>query len=116
MTVKIGQSRKVDFEFTLENIRAASSAITPTWLQIQLTKHFSFKPVLRDLLSNQNVVEGIMGLVPVVDESPPDVSYDNDRFAFKVLSDMARQLIEREKPTDRPAEKRTETHPGLTTT
>ncbi|WP_422475973.1 hypothetical protein [Endozoicomonas sp. ALB032] len=87
----------VDFEFTLENIRAASSAITPTWLQIQLTKHFSFKPELRDLLSNQNVVEGIMGLVPVVDESQLDLSYDNDRFTFKVLSDMARQLIEREK-------------------
>ncbi|WP_448217757.1 hypothetical protein [Endozoicomonas sp. 2B-B] len=87
----------VDFEFTLENIRAASSAITPTWLQIQLTKHFSFKPELRELLSNQNLVEGIMGLVPVVDESQFDISYDNDRFTFKVLSDMARQLIEREK-------------------
>ncbi|WP_422138542.1 hypothetical protein [Endozoicomonas sp. ALC020] len=87
---------EIEFEFTLEKIRAASSVITPTWLQIQLTKHFSFKPVLRDLLSNQNVVQDIMGLVPVVDESPPDVSYDNDRFAFKVLSNMARQLIERE--------------------
>ncbi|WOG29614.1 hypothetical protein [Endozoicomonas sp. 8E] len=87
----------VDFEFTLENIRAASSAITPTWLQIQLTNHFSFKPVLRGLLSNQNVVQGIMGLVPVVDESQLNVSYDNDRFVFRVLSDMARQLIERER-------------------
>ncbi|WP_257291796.1 hypothetical protein, partial [Endozoicomonas sp. ONNA1] len=83
----------LEFEFTLEHIRAASSAITPTWLQIQLTKHFSFKPLLRDFLSHQNVVQGIMGLVPVVDESQLDVSYDNDRFAFKVLSDMTRQLI-----------------------
>ncbi|WP_448217756.1 hypothetical protein [Endozoicomonas sp. 2B-B] len=87
---------EIEFEFTLEKIRAASSVITPTWLQIQLTKHFSFKPALRDLLSNQNVVQDIMDLVPVVDESPPDVSYDNDHFAFKVLSNMARQLIERE--------------------
>ncbi|WOG29613.1 hypothetical protein [Endozoicomonas sp. 8E] len=86
----------IEFEFTLENIRAASSVITPTWLQIQLTKHFSFNPLLRDLLSNQNVVQDIMGLVPIIDESPPDVSYDNDRFAFKVLSNMAGQLIEGE--------------------
>ncbi|WP_448217758.1 hypothetical protein [Endozoicomonas sp. 2B-B] len=90
------ETTDIEFDFTLEKIRAASSVITPTWLQIQLTKHFSFKPALRDLLSNQNVVQDIMDLVPVVDESPPDVSYDNDHFAFKVLSNMARQLIERE--------------------
>ncbi|WP_257291795.1 hypothetical protein, partial [Endozoicomonas sp. ONNA1] len=83
-------------EFTLEHIRAASSVITPTWLQIQLTRHFSFRPVLRGLLNNQNFVQGIMSLIPVVDESQLNASCNDDQFAFKVLSDMARQLIERE--------------------
>ncbi|WOG29608.1 hypothetical protein [Endozoicomonas sp. 8E] len=84
------------FEFTLEHIRAASSVITPTWLQVQLTQYFSFKPVLRDLLNKQNFVQGIMSLIPVVDESQLNASCNDDLLAFKVLSDMARRLIESE--------------------
>ncbi|WP_257292415.1 hypothetical protein, partial [Endozoicomonas sp. ONNA1] len=84
-------------EFTLEHIRAASSVITPTWLQIQLAKHFSFKPALRDLLINQNFVKGIMSLVPVVDESQLNVFNHDEQFAAKVVRDMARKIVKWER-------------------
>ncbi|WP_257252908.1 hypothetical protein, partial [Endozoicomonas sp. SESOKO3] len=90
-------AQAVEFEFTPEHVRASSTVITPTWLQIQLTKHFSFKPALKDLLINQNFVNGIMSHIPVVDESQLDVFNHDEQFAAKVVSDTARQMVEWER-------------------
>uniref|UniRef100_UPI0021474C60 hypothetical protein n=2 Tax=unclassified Endozoicomonas TaxID=2644528 RepID=UPI0021474C60 len=90
-------AQAVEFEFTPEHVRAASSVITPTWLQIQLAKHFSFKPALKELLISQNFVKGIMNLIPVVVESQLDVFNHNEQFAAKVVSNMARQTVEWER-------------------
>ncbi|WP_422452373.1 hypothetical protein [Endozoicomonas sp. ALC066] len=84
-----------EFELTLEHIRVVLTAITPTWLQIQLTKHFSFRPQLRDLLTKQRFVQSMLNLITGVSEPLTDIFRD-DPFVSKVLSDMARQLIERE--------------------
>ncbi|WOG29588.1 hypothetical protein [Endozoicomonas sp. 8E] len=48
-----------EFELTSGHIRVAASVITPSWLQIQLAKHFRFKPRLRNLLNNPHFVERI---------------------------------------------------------
>ncbi|WP_448217801.1 hypothetical protein [Endozoicomonas sp. 2B-B] len=87
-------SPAAQFELTPEHIRVASLAITPTWLQMQFADHFSFKPVLGDLLTNQNFVQSILN--PFAAESQTDVAYQDDSFVAKVSADMARQLIERE--------------------
>ncbi|WP_422475965.1 hypothetical protein [Endozoicomonas sp. ALB032] len=83
------------FELTLEHIRVASYAITPTWQQIQLAKHFSFKPVLRHFLTKQLYVQGMLNLVPNLAE-PLTKMFHDDPFMAKILSDMAGQLVERE--------------------
>ncbi|WP_422441927.1 MULTISPECIES: hypothetical protein [unclassified Endozoicomonas] len=85
-----------EFELTPEHIRVASSAITPTWIQIQLAKEFSFKPVFRDLLTNQYFLQNILNIKPVAVDSETDILHDNKQFATKVTADMIRQLIERE--------------------
>ncbi|WOG29598.1 hypothetical protein [Endozoicomonas sp. 8E] len=84
-----------EFELTLEHIRVVSTAITPTWLQIQLTKHFCFRPQLRELLTKQHFVQSMLNLITGVSEPLTDIFHD-DPYVSKVLSDMARQLIERE--------------------
>ncbi|WP_422476055.1 hypothetical protein [Endozoicomonas sp. ALB032] len=88
-------SPAAEFELTTEHIRVASLAITPTWLQMQFAKYFSFKSVLGDLLTNQDFVQSILN--PVAAELRADVAYQDDPFAAKVTADMARQLIQREK-------------------
>ncbi|WOG29546.1 hypothetical protein [Endozoicomonas sp. 8E] len=84
------------FELTPEHIRVASSAITPTWIQIRLAKEFSFKPIFRDLLTNQYFLQNILNLKPVAVDSETNVFHDDEQFAAKVTADMTRQLIERE--------------------
>lgn len=85
-----------EFEFTSGHIKVTSSIVTPTWMHYQLTKHFSFRPILRDLLTNQYFVQNFLNLMPIADELRTDVSYSDKPFASKVISDMARQLVERE--------------------
>ncbi|WP_422476033.1 hypothetical protein [Endozoicomonas sp. ALB032] len=84
-------ARTNQFELTLEHIRLTSLVITPTWQQIQLAKYFSFKPVLRDSLTEQHYVKSILNHVPAVDSN---ALRNDDPFLSKVLSDMAQQLIE----------------------
>ncbi|WOG29574.1 hypothetical protein [Endozoicomonas sp. 8E] len=74
------------FELTLEHIKAASSVITPAWMQDQLLKHFSFKPVLRNLLTDQHSVQKILSYIPNV------VSFSDN---------MARQLTETDDELER---------------
>ncbi|WP_257253740.1 hypothetical protein, partial [Endozoicomonas sp. SESOKO3] len=83
-----------EFEFSLEHIRVASLFITPIWLQVQLAKHFSFKPVIKGLLTNPHFIRSILSIIPVSSELQTEFLYKNEEFANQVLSDMARQLIE----------------------
>ncbi|WP_448217771.1 hypothetical protein [Endozoicomonas sp. 2B-B] len=83
-----------EFEVTLEDLRVASSFITPIWMHNQLEKHFGFKPVLRDLLTNQHFVQKIVDHIPVVVKLKTDGLYDDKRFVSKVLSERTRQMAE----------------------
>ncbi|WP_422409602.1 MULTISPECIES: hypothetical protein [unclassified Endozoicomonas] len=49
-----------EFEFTTRHIRDASSVIKPIWVQCQLIKNFSFKPVLKNLLTHHNFVQNFL--------------------------------------------------------
>ncbi|WP_257252348.1 hypothetical protein, partial [Endozoicomonas sp. SESOKO3] len=83
-----------EFEFTPEHIKIASSVTTPTWLHIQLAKHFNFRPVLRDLLNTRHFVQNMLNTAPHISKLPGDFCYNDEHFADKVLRDLARQLIE----------------------
>ncbi|WP_422138571.1 hypothetical protein [Endozoicomonas sp. ALC020] len=85
-----------EFNFSIEHFRVAASLITPAWMHNQLAKHFSFKPALRDLLTNQHFVQNFLNLLPAAYVLETNVSHDGELFASRVLSDIARQLIERE--------------------
>ncbi|WOG29559.1 hypothetical protein [Endozoicomonas sp. 8E] len=85
-----------EFNFSIEHFRVAASLITPAWMHNQLAKHFSFKPALRDLLTNQHFVQNFLNLLPAAYVLKTDVSHEGELFASRVLSDIARQLIERE--------------------
>ncbi|WOG29558.1 hypothetical protein [Endozoicomonas sp. 8E] len=87
-------ARTNQFGLTLEHIRLTSLAITPTWQQIQLAKYFSFKPILRDSLTEQHFVKSILNHLPSVDASQRNALRNDDPFLSKVLSDMTQQLIE----------------------
>ncbi|WP_257276376.1 MULTISPECIES: hypothetical protein, partial [unclassified Endozoicomonas] len=82
------------FEFTFGHIKAVWSVITPTWLKFQLEKHFGFKPVIRELLTNQRFIQTFMSVIRFISKKeigPPGV---DEQFADKVISDMIRQLPE----------------------
>ncbi|WP_422138561.1 hypothetical protein [Endozoicomonas sp. ALC020] len=81
------------FEFALEQITAASSVITSSWLHFQLEKHFGFKPVLKNLLADHLSFWTLIPVVNVINKEQLDIPGD-DPFATKVISDMARQLPE----------------------
>ncbi|WP_252177238.1 hypothetical protein [Endozoicomonas sp. 4G] len=86
------------FEFTIGHIRAAATVITPTWLQFQLERHFSFNPVIKNLLTNQRFVETLRSVTNTI-ISATSVNHfgdleDEGQFTAKVISDMAEQLPE----------------------
>ncbi|WP_252177235.1 hypothetical protein [Endozoicomonas sp. 4G] len=86
------------FKFALGHIRAASSVITPTWLQFQLERHFSFNPVIKNILNNQCFVESLRSAVNMI-TSKTSVNHfgdlaDEGQFTAKVMGDMAEQLPE----------------------
>ncbi|WOG29592.1 hypothetical protein [Endozoicomonas sp. 8E] len=83
-----------EFEVTLEDLRVASSFITPIWMHNQLEKHFGFKPALRDLLTNQHFVQNIVDHIPVIAKLKTDDLYDDEQFVSKVLGERARQMAE----------------------
>ncbi|WOG29587.1 hypothetical protein [Endozoicomonas sp. 8E] len=83
------------FEFTSGHIRLASSMATPTWMHSQLVKHFGFKPAIKNFLTSQLFIQTIQEVTTILsrlNEVQADVFEDNRRFAFKVTSDIARQL------------------------
>ncbi|WP_422409853.1 MULTISPECIES: hypothetical protein [unclassified Endozoicomonas] len=87
-----------EFEFTTDHIRAATSVITPTWLQFQLIKNFSFKPLLNNLLTNHNFVQSIRNIQKLI---PYDTDVIDDfgagektKFSSKVKDDISEQLLE----------------------
>ncbi|WOG29591.1 hypothetical protein [Endozoicomonas sp. 8E] len=84
-----------EFEFATGHIREASSVITPTWVQFQLIKNFSFKPVLKNLLTNHNFVQNIQNLMPYVTDMINAVAVGKGtKFSRKVTGDIARQMLE----------------------
>ncbi|WP_448217797.1 hypothetical protein [Endozoicomonas sp. 2B-B] len=90
------QDETFRFAFTADHIRAASSLITPIWMQAQLLKRFSFNPVLRDLLTSQHAVENILNHISTVVKLETDGIHDDEQFAVKFKDNMARQLAERD--------------------
>ncbi|WP_257252381.1 hypothetical protein, partial [Endozoicomonas sp. SESOKO3] len=85
-----------EFEFTAAHIKVASSIMTAIWLQIQLEKHFNFKPVLRDLLASEAFVQSVQRVIPAIAELPANGFGDDVKLATKVFGDMTRQLLELE--------------------
>uniref|UniRef100_UPI0021492E55 hypothetical protein n=1 Tax=Endozoicomonas sp. SESOKO4 TaxID=2828745 RepID=UPI0021492E55 len=92
------QDETDEFEFsTTKHIRVTSSVITPIWMQVQLEKHFSFKPVLRELLTNPYFVQNVRKDVESVAELMQSFAFDEGaKFAHKVIGDMTTQLHEME--------------------
>ncbi|WP_257288771.1 hypothetical protein, partial [Endozoicomonas sp. SESOKO2] len=87
------------FEFTPGHIRAASSAITPCWLQLQLVKHFSFKPALGNLLVNPHFIQNIQKVIPDINDlhrARIDAPENDIEFASRITVNMVKQLIENE--------------------
>ncbi|WP_257255073.1 hypothetical protein, partial [Endozoicomonas sp. SESOKO3] len=88
------------FVITRTHIKLTSSFITPTWMHIQLTEHFGFKPILRNFLTNRKFIQNIheiMSVIAKMSGDPFDDSFDADRsFASKVAGVFAEQLLEME--------------------
>ncbi|WP_257291098.1 hypothetical protein, partial [Endozoicomonas sp. ONNA1] len=89
-----------EFEFTIPHITFVSSFITPTWVHMQLVKHFGFKPVLRNFLTNRDFVHDIHERIPIITKmsgDPFDDLFDEDgSFASRVNDNFAGQLLEME--------------------
>ncbi|WP_422411095.1 MULTISPECIES: hypothetical protein [unclassified Endozoicomonas] len=85
-----------EFEFSMEQVRVASSVITPTWMQIQLARHFSFKPALRHHLIIKSFAKGILSNLLTADSLMLDALAHNEEFASRVLSDIANQMVQME--------------------
>ncbi|WOG29586.1 hypothetical protein [Endozoicomonas sp. 8E] len=85
-----------EFEFTAAHIKLASSFMTPVWIQVQLEKHFNFRPLLRALLSDEQFAQNVQKVIPAVTEWPADAVGDDVDFATRVFADMTRQLLEME--------------------
>ncbi|WOG29580.1 hypothetical protein [Endozoicomonas sp. 8E] len=86
-----------EFELTIGHIEATSSVVTPTWMHNQLEKHFSFKPALRNLLTNPLFIQNILKVIPddsYIDQAQADTPGDVEKFTSKVMRDISRQLIE----------------------
>ncbi|WP_257253567.1 MULTISPECIES: hypothetical protein, partial [unclassified Endozoicomonas] len=91
-----------EVEFTMTHVSFTSQYITPTWLHIQLLRHFGFKPVLRNFLTNRHLVQTIHEVAPFRtnpyggDFNDPfdDSSGQNEGFVAKVIGDFVGQLLE----------------------
>ncbi|WP_448217796.1 hypothetical protein [Endozoicomonas sp. 2B-B] len=86
-----------EFELTTGQIEVASSVVTSTWMHDQLEKHFSFKPAIRNLLTDQFFIESMREVIPDGSDiilAQTDTSGDKEEFAAKVTSDTPEQLIE----------------------
>ncbi|WP_422409841.1 MULTISPECIES: hypothetical protein [unclassified Endozoicomonas] len=86
-----------EFEFVIGQIRSALSVATPTWVHEQLIKHFSFKPIIRNLLTNELFIQKIQKttiILSSINGAQGAALGDNEQFASKVKSDIITQLIE----------------------
>ncbi|WP_257253196.1 hypothetical protein, partial [Endozoicomonas sp. SESOKO3] len=83
-----------EFYFSVEHVKFASSFITPPSIHNQLAKHFSFKPALRDFLTNPHFVRNFLNILPFAAELQTDNFYNAKPFADKIMADMAREMIE----------------------
>ncbi|WOG29621.1 hypothetical protein [Endozoicomonas sp. 8E] len=91
------QDQAEEFEFVIGHIRGASSVATPTWMHEQLIKHFSFKPIIRNLLTNQLFIQTIQKvtiILSITNKAQADALGDDEQFASKVKNDIITQLIE----------------------
>ncbi|WOG29594.1 hypothetical protein [Endozoicomonas sp. 8E] len=93
-----------EVEFALKHVEFTSTYISPTWVHIQLLRHFGFRPVLRNLLTNQHFVQDIheTSLFPKSWYKAPyfepfsDSSGHDEGFEPKVIGDFIGQLLEME--------------------
>ncbi|WP_257288384.1 hypothetical protein, partial [Endozoicomonas sp. SESOKO2] len=85
-----------EFELTVRQIEAAMSASTASWMHNQLEKHFGFKPVFRNLLSNRYFVENIHEVEGDNTEMPDDPLSEDESIAAKLTDDIPRQQIDDE--------------------
>ncbi|WP_422138546.1 hypothetical protein [Endozoicomonas sp. ALC020] len=88
-----------EVEFTSQHVKFTSPLITPTWVHIQLLRHFGFKPVLRNFLANglfvQNIHNDLIFLASSHDfsDDSPDLG---EGFTARVIGDFVGQLLEME--------------------
>ncbi|WOG29622.1 hypothetical protein [Endozoicomonas sp. 8E] len=87
-----------EFEFTTGHIRIASLVITPIWMQFQLIKNFSFKPVIKNLLINHNFVHNIQSFISSVNKAMKIFADGEGKkfssFSSKVEGDISQQMLE----------------------
>ncbi|WOG29620.1 hypothetical protein [Endozoicomonas sp. 8E] len=86
-----------EFELTVGQIEDAFPFLTPTRVLNRLEKHFSFKPALRNLLTNPSFIQTIQE--EIVDDSYLNQVQDNtlevnEELTSKPISDISRQMIE----------------------
>ncbi|WOG29596.1 hypothetical protein [Endozoicomonas sp. 8E] len=87
-----------EFEFTTAYIRIATSVITPIWMQLQLIKNFSFKPVLKNLLTNYNFFQNLHNFISFANRvmnlfvDAKDTKFSS--FSSKVVVNLGGQLLE----------------------
>ncbi|WP_257255281.1 hypothetical protein, partial [Endozoicomonas sp. SESOKO3] len=86
-----------EFDFTIGHIRVASSFFTPTLFHNQLEKHFSFKPVLRNLLANPIFIKNIQPVILSMSDTSQTkakTSEHDEAFISNVMRETSRKLIE----------------------
>ncbi|WP_422475985.1 hypothetical protein [Endozoicomonas sp. ALB032] len=87
-----------EFEFTTGYIRITTSLITPIWMQLQLIKNFSFKPVLKNLLTNYNFFQNLHNFISFANRmmnlfaDAEETRFSS--FSSKVLADISEQMLE----------------------
>ncbi|WP_448217747.1 hypothetical protein [Endozoicomonas sp. 2B-B] len=86
-----------EFELTVEQIEDAFPVLTSTWVLNRLEKRFSFKPALRNLLTNPLFIQTIQE--EIVDDSYLNQLQDDtleviEKLTSKPISDISRQMNE----------------------
>ncbi|WP_422451428.1 hypothetical protein [Endozoicomonas sp. ALC066] len=93
-----------EFEFTTGHIRIASLVITPIWMQFQLIKNFSFKPVLKNLLISHNFNHNIQKFISSINTAMKRFADGEGKkfssFSPKVMGDINQQMLEMASTTE----------------
>ncbi|WOG29554.1 hypothetical protein [Endozoicomonas sp. 8E] len=86
--------RANEFELTLEQLKAASSVLTPTWMHYQLVKYFSFCSAIKTLLTDQRFIQNMEELIPVIRDIHKVQANGDEELVARVVKGMSLQMID----------------------